>query len=90
MSHFVIFWGSFGHFYALTEFSMHLCAYFKFELHAHAPVHINWLKNQICVLGACLGPIQEMGMNFKHQGTVDCRQNIEIPGFKILVNPKLV
>ena len=23
---FVIFWGSFGHFYALTEFSMHLCA----------------------------------------------------------------
>ena len=23
---FVIFWGSFGHFYALTEFSMHVCA----------------------------------------------------------------
>ena len=23
---FVIFWGSFGHFYALREFSMHLCA----------------------------------------------------------------
>ena len=23
---FWIFWGSFGHFYALTEFSMHLCA----------------------------------------------------------------
>ena len=23
---FVIFWGSFGHFYRLTEFSMHLCA----------------------------------------------------------------
>ena len=22
----IIFWGSFGHFYALTEFSMHLCA----------------------------------------------------------------
>ena len=32
-------------------------------------------------LGACLGPMQEMGMNFKHQGTVDCRQNIEMPGF---------
>ena len=31
-----------------------------------------------------------MGMNFKHRGTVDCRQNIEMPGFKILVNPKLV
>ena len=41
-------------------------------------------------LGACLGPIQEMGMNFKHQGTVDCRQNIEMPGFQIIVNPKLV
>ena len=36
-------------------------------------------------LGACLGPMEEMGMNFKHQGTVDCRQNIEIPGFNILV-----
>ena len=35
-----------------------------------------------CVsLGACLGPMQEMGMNFKHQVTVDCRQNIEMPGF---------
>ena len=36
-------------------------------------------------LGACLGPMQEMGMNYKHQGTVDCRLNVEIPGFKILV-----
>ena len=25
--------------------------------------------------------VGEMGMNFKHQGTVDCRQNIEMPGF---------
>ena len=41
-------------------------------------------------LGACLGPMQEMGMNFKHHGTVDCRHNIEMPGFLILVNPKLV
>ena len=31
-----------------------------------------------------------MGMNFEHRGTVDCRQNIEMPGFEILVNPKLV
>ena len=90
MSIFVNFWGSSGHFYALTEFSMHLCAQFKFELHAHAPVHINWLKLKSMSLGACLGPIQEMGMNFKHQRTVDCRQNIEMPGFLILGNPKLV
>ena len=68
-------------FYALTEFSMHLCALFKFELHAHAPVHINWLIIKYVSLGACLGPMQEMGMNFKHQGTVDCRQNIEMHGF---------
>ena len=40
-------------------------------------------------LGACLGPMQEMGMNFKHEGTVDYRQNIEMPGFQILLNPKL-
>ena len=44
-----------------------------------------------CVsLGEFLGPMQEMGMKFKHQGTVDCRQNVEMPGFLILVNPKLV
>ena len=55
-----IFGGSFGHFYALTEFTMHLCAYFKFELHAHALVHINWLKIKYVSLGACLGPMQEM------------------------------
>jgi len=35
-------------------------------------------------------PMQEIIMKFKHQGTVDCQQNIEMPGFKILANPKLV
>ena len=82
MSIFVIFRGSFGHCYALTNFSMHLCAYFKFELHAHAPVHINWLKNQICVLGACLGPMQETGMNFKHPATVTRLQKLRYLVFK--------
>ena len=65
---FVIFWGSFGHFYALTEFSMHLCAYFKFELHAHAPVHINWWKNQICVLGCMLRSHARNGNEFQTPG----------------------
>ena len=51
---FVIFRGSFVHFYALTDFSMHLCALLIFELHGHTLVHINWLKNQICVLGCML------------------------------------
>ena len=34
--------------------------------------------------------MQEMGMNFKHRGIVDCQQNIEMPGFEILVNTKTV
>ena len=42
---------------------------------------INWLKIKYVSLGACLGPMQEMGMNFKHQGTADCQQNIEMPRF---------
>ena len=53
-------------------------------------MHINWSKIKSVSLSACLGPMQEMGMNFKHQGTVDCRQNIEMPSLSILVNPKLV
>ena len=43
-----------------------------------------------CVsLAACLSPMQEMGMNFTH---LHCRSaaNIEIHGFEILVNRKLV
>ncbi len=55
MSIFVIFQGSFGHFYALTEF----------ELHAHAPVHINWLKNEICVLGCMLRSHARNGNEFQ-------------------------
>ena len=47
----------------------------------HDLMHINWLKIKFVSLGACLGPMQEMGMNFKHRGTVDCRQNIKIHGF---------
>ena len=68
MSIFVIFQGLFGHFYALTEFSMHLCAQFKFELHAHAPVHINWLKNQICVLGCMLRSLARDGNEIQTPG----------------------
>ena len=48
------FWGSFGHFYTLTGFSRNLCAKFEIELHAHALVHKNGLKNQMCVLGCKL------------------------------------
>ena len=39
-------------------------------------------KNQYVSLDACLGPMQEMGMNFKHQGTVDCRKTLRYFVFK--------
>ena len=42
---------------------------------------LNWLKLKSVCMGACLGPMQEMGMNFKHQRIVHCRQNIEMLGF---------
>ena len=68
MSIFVIFRGSFGQFYALTEFSMHLCAKFIIELHAHSPVHITWLKNQISVLGCMLRSHARTGNEFQIPG----------------------
>ena len=68
-------------FYALIVFSMHLCAYFKFELHAHALMHINLLKIQICVLGCML---RSHGRN-ENECQTPCHRhsaaNIEIPGF---------
>ena len=64
----VNFSGSFGHFYALTKFLMHLCASFKFQLHAHAPVHINWLKNQIFVHGCMLWSHARNGNEFQTPG----------------------
>ena len=49
-------------------------------MHMLQCIYIGW-KIKYVSLGACLGPMQEMGMNFKHRGTVDCRQNIEMHGF---------
>ena len=47
------------------------------------------VKKITCVsLGEFVGPMQEMGMNFKHQGTVDSWQNVEVLAFVILVHPK--
>ena len=80
----VNFWdfrGLFGHFYALTEFSMNLCAYFKFELHAHAQVYINWLKNQIFVLGCMLRSYGRNGNECQTPCHRHSAANIEIPRF---------
>ena len=90
MFNFGNFRGSFGHFYALTEFSMHLCAQLKFELHAYSLVHINWLKNQICVLGCMLSSHARNGDEFQTPRHRVSPANIEVPAFAILVNPKLV
>ena len=81
MFNFGIFRGSFGHFYTLIEFSMLLCAQFKFELYAHARVHINWLKNQICVLGCMLRSHARNGNEFQTPGHRQSTANIEIHGF---------
>ena len=82
MSIFGIFRGSFGHFYALIEFSMHLCAQFKFELHADALMHINWLKIQIHVLGCMLRSHARNGMDFKHPATVTRPRTLRYLVFK--------
>ena len=39
-------------------------------------MHINWFKIQICSLGCMLGPMQEMGMNVKHNATVTRPQTL--------------
>ena len=49
-------------------------------MHLLECIYIGWQIKSVS-LGACLGPMQEMGMNFKHRGTVDYWQNIEMPGF---------
>ena len=56
--------GSFGHFIHQTGFLAISGAQFKIKLHAHAPVHTNWLKNQICVLQCMLRSHAINGMNF--------------------------
>ena len=71
---FVIFRGSFGHFNVLIEFSMDL-------LHAHALMHINWLKIQICVLGCMLRSHAGYGSECQTPYHRHSAANIEIPGF---------
>ena len=57
-------------FYTLIVFLVIQCAYFKFELQAHAQVHQSLLKITCVSLGEFIGPMQEMGMKFKHLGSV--------------------
>ena len=68
---FGIFRGSFGHFYALIEFSTH----------AHALMRICWLKIQICVLGCILRSHVRNGNECQTPCHRHSAANIEIPGF---------
>ena len=88
---FGIFRGSFEHFYTLTGFCRHfMCIIQIWTTCTSSSAYKLVKKIKYVSFGACFGPMQEMGMNFKHQGTVDCWQNVEILCFWILVNPKLV
>ena len=53
-------------------------------------MHINGLKNQICVLGCMLASHARNGNECQTPCHRHSAANIEIPGFKILVNPKLI
>ena len=66
------FWGSFGHFYASIEFSTH----------AHALMHISWLKIQIYVLGCMLMSHARNGNESQTPCQCHSAASIEIPGFK--------
>ena len=53
-------------------------------------MHINWLKNQIFVLGCTLRSHARNGNECQTPCHHHSAANIEIPSFLILVNPKLV
>ena len=74
--------GSFGHFYTLTGFSKHFMCIIQIRTTCTCSSAYKLVeKIKFVSMGACLVSMQEMGMNFKHRGTVDCWQNIEMPGF---------
>ena len=53
-------------------------------------VHINWLKNQICVLGSMFRSHARNVNEFQTPRDRGSAAKIEILGFKILVNTKLI
>ena len=81
MTIFGIFQGSLGHFYIKWVF----WAFYVHNSNLNYKHMVQCTKVGLkitCVsLGEFLGPMQEMGMKFKRQCTVDCRQNVEMPGF---------
>ena len=76
-------WGKYLRYFALSPFPLqgkaNTCS--RGSKQMLQCTKVGW-KIEYVSLGAYLGPMQEMRMNFKHQGTVDCRQNSEILVFK--------
>ena len=81
MLNFGIFRSSLGHFYILIGFSRHFMCIFQILTTSTCCNAPKLVEKSHVSLGEFLGPMQEMGMKFKHHGTVDCRQNVEMPGF---------
>ena len=74
----VIFRGLFGHFYALTEFSMlFMCIIQIWTTCTCSSAYKLVEKSNLCPWCMIMSHARN-GMNFKHQGTLDCQQNIEI------------
>ena len=63
---------------------------FKIEPHAHAPVHKNGLQNQMFVLGSKIRSHARNENECQIPWHRRSAANIEIHGFKILVNQKLI
>ena len=80
----VKFWnfgGSLAHFLCINwVFNAFMCI-FKIELHAHALMHINWLKIQICVLGCMIRSHPRNRNEFQTPCHRHSAANIEIPSF---------
>jgi hypothetical protein len=74
----------FGHFYTLTEFSSHLMCIIKISTTCTCSSAPKWVEKSYVSLGASLGAMQEMGMNFKHLGIVARLQTLRNLVFKFL------
>ena len=68
MSIFGIFLGSFGHFYALTEFSMHFMCIIQIWTTCTCSSAYKLVKNQICVLRCMLRSHARNGSEFQTSG----------------------
>ena len=78
---FSIFRGSFGHFYALTEFSTHFMCIIQISTTCTCSSAYKLVKNQICVLGCMLRSHVRNGNEFQTPSHRLSATNIEITGF---------